>query len=229
MTGWRQEEKKMNEKNKPGYISRYRRVNAIWLAVWIVIGVAIVLTGWFIWHTRANILTVLGVLMVLPGAKRIVALIVAGRKKSVSIERCKAVEELAGDYAYANDIDSFHYTDEEPKEIEKQSVIWTDYIFTSTDKIMMLDFLVEKDGCIYIQPTPRTDDFEYLKNYLKDIIKKITNNYKVYYVHSDEELLKALKGEEVPKDLLKSEDVEERELTYQERTEVINTLKSLAV
>ncbi|MCR4605327.1 MAG: hypothetical protein K5639_04935 [Eubacterium sp.] len=209
----------MSEKNKPGYISRYRRINLIWLIVWIIIGVAIVLTGWFIWHTRANILTVLGVLMVLPGAKRIIALIAAGRKKSVSEDRIKAIEELIEGYSYAADVDTFRYEDEEGKEIEAETVFWTDYIFTSSEKIMMLDFMVEKEGFVFAQPTARTDNFEYVKKYLTDVVNNASNNYKIYFVNSDEELIKALKKKENS----------ERKISPVERLDVVSALKSLAV
>ena len=105
-----------NGKSTPGYISRIRKINIIWLLVWIVIAVAIFTTGWLIWNTRANILTVLAVLLVLPGAKRIVALVAIGRKKSVTPERCHRVETEVEPYIYAGELDIHEFEPEEPDE-----------------------------------------------------------------------------------------------------------------
>ena len=257
------------KKSNPGYIRQYRRINLIWLLVWIVIGVGIFTTGWLIWHTRANILTVLAVLSVLPGAKRIVALIAAGRKKSVSIERCHQVETEVEPYIYAGDLDIHEFEpdekssasaddssisdemDSEPKSSDDEetapeetvsddssisvemdngrgrspyeepeipwNVIFTDYIFTSTEKIMMLDFMVVTGGTIFVLPASTNQDQDYVKKYLTEGIGKWSMSFDIRFVWDDEKLLAGLKG------------LQESKVSPRERREVLEYLKSLAM
>ena len=241
----------MASKNTPGYISRYRRTNLIWLIVWVLIGVAIFTTGVVIWHTRANILTVMAVLMVLPGAKRIVALIAVGKKKSVSAERCKKVEEASEPFIYGGLLDTHEYeaeeTEDEPEEKledkpeegsesgsedaapaepgsesygEKEipwNVIFTDYVFTSTEKIMMLDFLVIMDGTVFILPSSTNQDQEYVKKYLTEGITRWSPAFDIRFVWDDEKLLSGLR------------DLSEKKAPLRDRREVIAYLQSLAM
>jgi len=228
------------KKNNPGYIRRYRRINLIWLIVWVIIGVAIFTTGWLIWHTRANILTVMAVLSVLPGAKRIVALIAAGRKKSVSLDRCRKLETEVEPFIYAGDLDLHEYEPDIDAEAEVEAdssaeaevssrkspyeepeipwnVIFTDYIFTSTEKIMMLDFMVVTGGTIFILPSSINKDQDYVKKYLTDGIKKWSTVFDIKFVWDDEKLLAGLKN------------LQESKVVSRERREVLEYLKSLAV
>ena len=244
----------MASKNTPGYISRYRKVNLIWLLVWVIIGVAIFTTGVLIWHTRANILTVLAVLMVLPGAKRIVALIALGKKKSVSAERCKNVEEAADPFIYGGTLDTHEYEpiedEDEEQEVESDhegqedsedqdepeedlstereyesygekeipwNVIFTDYVFTSTEKIMMLDFLVVTDGTVFVLPASTNQDQEYVKKYLTEGITRWSPAFDIRFVWDDEKLLSGLKSPA------------EKKVPLRDRREVIAYLQSLAM
>ncbi len=226
----------MTSKNTPGYIRRYRRINLIWLAVWVVIGIAIFITGIMLWTTRANILTVMAVLMVLPGAKRIVALVAAGKKRSVSLERCKLVEEAVGSYIYGGVLDTHEYEAEELDEDEEDkddaetedesrfsekpipwSVIFTDYIFTSTEKIMMLDFLVVTFGTVFILPSSSNQDQEYVKKYLTEGIKKWSPELDIRFVWDDKKLVDGLKN------------LNEKAAPLRDRREVIAYLQSLAM
>ena len=54
------------EKCQVGYISHQKKTDWIWLAAFVFIGIAIFLTGYFWTHTRANVFTVVAVLMVGP-------------------------------------------------------------------------------------------------------------------------------------------------------------------
>ena len=212
-----------NGKSMPGYIRRLRKNNLIWLSVWVVIGVGIFVTGWLIWHTRANLLTVLAVLAVLPGAKRIVALIAVGRKHSVSGERCRRIETAVEPYIYAGHLDIHEYepeeTDEEPEPERKAdtgepdgetepdgpaertlpmervipwNVIFTDYIFTSTEKIMMADFLVVTDEKVLVLLSSIKQDPAYVKKYLTTGIRKWSDSIAIEFVRDDDELIRKI-------------------------------------
>ena len=187
-----------------------------------------------IWHTRANLLTVLAVLMVLPGAKRIVALIAAGKKKSVSSERCHRIEAASGEYQYAGDIDLHDYEpedDDEDEDDETQkdtyrdgdepvipwNILFTDYIFTSPERVMMLEFMVVTDRKVFILMSPSERDREYVKKYLTDTIRKVSGSFEIIYVADDDDLVKKLDGLETGRKAVRG------------RLELLKTLKSLAM
>ena len=247
-------------KNTPGYINHYRKVNLIWLIVWVFIGAGIFITGLLIWETRMNLLTVLAVLMVLPGAKRIVALVAAGNRKSVAPERCRRLETAVEPYIYAGNLDLSEYEPEEiydededageavtaesvdeqadgpeeaptdevteedqpgsswtPEREIEENVIFTDYIFTSTEKVMMLDFLVVMKETVFIMPSPTNNDQDYVKNYLVKGIRNVSDQFDISFVWDDEKLINSI------------EKLHEGAAPLKDRRELIAYLKSLAV
>ena len=113
----------MYEKCTLGYLTKRKKAEILWIVFFVVLGVAIFLTGYLWSGVRANIFTVMAVLLVLPAAKHLVALIAMFCKKGVTKERYDKVKTAAG-----------------------QAVLYTDYVFTSTEKIMHLDFLLVKNG-----------------------------------------------------------------------------------
>ena len=266
-------------KNTPGYINHYRKVNLIWLIVWVFIGAGIFITGLLIWETRMNLLTVLAVLMVLPGAKRIVALVAAGNRKSVAPERCRRLETAVEPYIYAGNLDLSEYEPEEiydededageasgdsaadeadeqagepgadevteaadeqadgpeeaptdevteeeqpesrwtPEREIEENVIFTDYIFTSTEKVMMLDFLVVMKETVFIMPSPTNNDQDYVKNYLVKGIRNVSDQFDISFVWDDDKLINSI------------EKLHEGAAPLKDRRELIAYLKSLAV
>ncbi len=107
------------QKGDPGYITSRKRINLLWLLGFIVVGLIIFFVGYAITHVRANIFTVVAVLLVLPAAKRVVALVVLLPKKSIDKDRYQAM-----------------------RDITEPGILYTDYVFTSTEKIMHLDFML---------------------------------------------------------------------------------------
>lgn len=158
------------EKCCPGYISNRKKISALWLLFYVAIAAGIFLAGYFLTHTRANVFTVLAVLLVLPAAKRVVNLIVMLPKKSVPEERYHAVEKEAG-----------------------KAVILTDYVFSSTEKIMHLDFVVIKNGNVMAVVAPSNQDVEYMKKYFTDCVHKAASSYHTAFFETDEQLIKRLK------------------------------------
>lgn len=154
------------EKGKQGYISSRKKIDFLWLLGFILLGIGIFLAGYFFTHVRANIFTVLAVLMVLPAAKRVVALVVLLPKKGVSPERYEKLQPFV-----------------EP------GTLYADYVFTSTEKIMHLDFLLIKNGNVMGVLAPSRQDVVYLKKYLEDCVHKVAPNYHVKVFASDEELI----------------------------------------
>lgn len=174
------------EKGAFGYIKKRKQADLLWLLLFVLLGVGIFLVGYFLTHVRANIFTVLSVLMVLPAAKHIVALIVLLPRKGVSKERYEKIREL-----------------------KENGTLFADYIFTSTEKIMHLDFLLVKNGNVLGVTAASRQDVEYMKKYLADCVKKTASGYHVRIFATDEELISHLQhltkteaGEEQEKALL---------------------------
>lgn len=155
------------EKGKQGYIKKRKQWELLCLLLFVILGVCIFLAGYFLTHVRANIFTVLSVLLVLPAAKRIVALIVLMPRKGVNQKRYEKINQ---------------YTE--------NGTLYADYIFTSTDKIMHLDFLMVKNGNVLGVVASSRQDQGYIKKYLTDCVKKTASGYHVRLFDSDEELIR---------------------------------------
>ena len=158
------------EKGNPGYIRSRKKLDLICLLLFVVLGIAIFLSGYYITRTRANIFTVLAVLMVLPGAKRAVALFVMLPRRSVDRERYEKIKNEVGD-----------------------GTLYCEYVFTSTEKIMHLDFLLVKNGNVLGVIAPSRQDIDYLKKYLPESVNKISDHYHVKLFDNDEEFLGQVK------------------------------------
>lgn len=177
----------MVDKCEFGYIKNQKKINIIWLFVFVLIGVAIFVCGYLLTRTRANIFTVIAVLMVLPAAKRVVALVVMMPRKGVDRERYEKVSQAAGG-----------------------DILFTDYVFTSSEKIMHLDFLLIKNGNVLGVTAPSRQDVEYMKKYLTDSVHKAASEFHIKVFGSDEEMLRYLdKLTQVEADQERTEKVRE--------------------
>ena len=155
------------DKCELGYIAKKKKISFLWLMVSVLIGVAIFLIGYFWTHTRANIFTVFAVLLVLPAAKRVVNLVVMLPKKGVSAERYARMEKEAG-----------------------EAVILTDYVFSSTEKIMHLDFVVLKNCNVIAVVAGSEQDVEYMKKYFTDCVHRFASDFHVRFFEKDDEAIK---------------------------------------
>lgn len=180
-------------KCEPGYISNQKKKNSLLLLMWVAIGIAIFIGGYMFLHTRANIFTVLAVLMVLPGAKRIVALVVFLKKKGVTNEQFEAVSN------------------------KTRGLVLTDYVFTSTERVMHLDFVVIENDYVYAKMSDTTkQDVEHMKKYFTDSVHGVGDFYKVKFVDTQNSLEK-----NIGKDIV--EDFSEK------NKELFDLLRTLAV
>lgn len=168
-------EKWKGTKCEPGYIHRQKRFQTIMLLVFIAVGIGLFLIGYLATGTRANVFTVLAILMVLPGAKRVIALVVMLPRQSVVQERYDRMR----------------------KTLPPDAVLLTDYVFTSSEKIMNLDFVIIKDHDVigiqssYGNSRSRTNGMkDYMKNYLQKGIAGVAEGYRVKLYDSDESFYK---------------------------------------
>lgn len=196
-------------KCEPGYIHRQKRFQGVMLLVFVAVGAALFLTGYLLTGTRANVFTVLAVLMVLPAAKRVIALVVMLPRQSVGKERYDRLRET----------------------VSADVVILADYVFTSPDKIMNLDFVIiegrDVTGIWSAYESGRTRPGErkaYMKEYLEKGIAGVAEGYRVRIFDSDECFYKQYTGGEHGDARTGTEAVPAEELA-----EVVKYLKILAV
>lgn len=151
-----------------GYIDRQKVFQGVMLLLYIAIGIGIFLLGLFITGVRANVFTVLAILMVLPGAKRVIALVVMLPRKSVDRERY----------------------DKMTAALSPEGVLLTDYVFTSSDKIMHFDFVVVQGKNIMGIPGSARQDVKYMTQYLQKGVDETASGYRVRTFASDDEFFK---------------------------------------
>lgn len=190
-------------KCEPGYIEKQKRFQAVMLLVFAAIGIGLFLIGYLATGTRVNVFTVLAILMVLPGAKRVIALVVMVPRRSVEQGRYDRMKEA----------------------ISPDAVLLTDYVFTSSEKIMNLDFVIVEGrvvtGIRSVNERRRDAGIgKYMKDYLSKGIAGVADGYRVNILDSDEAFYRQYEraGRSVDTDVL--DDAQ---------AEVVKFLKILAV
>ncbi len=151
-----------------GYIQKQKVFQSLMLLLFVAVGVGLFVAGLLITGTRANIFTVLGILMVLPAAKRIIALVVMVPRKSV---------------------DKVRY-DQMRQTVAEEGILYTDYVFTSPDKIMSFDFLIIQNQNVMGILSEKKQDEAYILDYLKKSVESQASGYQVKLFSSDEEFYK---------------------------------------
>lgn len=186
-----------------GYISKQKIYQSLMLLLFIAAGAGLFLVGLLITGTRANVFTVLGILMVLPGAKRVIALVVMVPHHSVEKERYDKMRAA----------------------ISKEAVLLTDYVFTSTEKIMSLDFVVVENKNVIGILDGKKQDVTYIVDYLKKGIMGKASDYKVKILASDDEFYRFYKKMAAGQE----KNLQEDEKQQKRKEEVVQYLKVLAV
>lgn len=186
-----------------GYIGKQKIYQSLMLALFIAAGTGLFLVGFLITGTRANVFTVLGILMVLPGAKRVIALVVMVPHHSVEKERYDKMKSV----------------------LSEEAVLLTDYVFTSSDKIMSLDFVVVVNKNVIGILDGKKQDVTYITDYLKKSVVGKEPDYKVIILASDKEFYQFYHRMMAGDETLRKED----EAQKMKKDNVVNYLKVLAV
>lgn len=198
------------------YIIRKKQKYVKRLVLYILIGVAIFLFGYFMNKcTVNNIFTVLAILMVLPGAKAFVALVVFWPFQSVSKERYEKVyEAVSNGYEHRASIEEVKVDTVVEKDVCN---LLTDVVFTSPEKIMNMDFLVIRERQVLGLVGKEKQKVSYMEQYIKDGLKSRGLPYDFKLYENEEKFLKALK---IPRGV---------DCEAEERTKVVEYLTSLIV
>lgn len=182
------------------FINKKKKRYGLKVLTYLLLGLAIFLFGYLVnkGSTR-NLFSVLAVLMVLPGAKALVAFIVFTPYKSQEEKDYKQVYE-----AVCKAFD-------EPNALEQVMVdtivkegvcnLYTDVVFTSPEKVMYLPYLVIKEQEIICLVDSEDKNKEYIKGYLHDGLKARQLPFSLKVFEQKEKFLKQIqmrgtKGEE---------------------------------
>jgi len=133
------------EKGTFGYIKKNKRRQMGLVILMFVIAVAMFITGLIVnKNDKANLLTALAILMVLPAAKFLTLYIVMFPYKSVSKERYEKVKAKVND----------------------NIIVMTDMVITSTQRSMNLDFILITDNQVLCLLGKAKQDVKYIEGYL---------------------------------------------------------------
>ncbi|MDO5522161.1 MAG: hypothetical protein Q4G58_16825 [bacterium] len=186
--------KKQQKKKKPimpgafGYIAAKKKSYLCKVGIYAAIGIAIFVFGLLVnKFDHKNIFTILAILMVLPAAKALVAVIVFVRYKSVPFGRYQAVFE-----ATTANLASYHSLEEvkvSTNVINSKVTLLTDVVFTSVDKVMNLDFLLLTEHGVYGLIGKEDQDISYMTTYLKDTLKEHHNSCEVKLTEKEDKFL----------------------------------------
>lgn len=185
-----------------GYIQKQKIFQSLMLLLFVAVGVGLFLTGLLITGTRANIFTVLGILMVLPAAKRIISLVVMVPRRSVDKDRYDRMRET----------------------VAEEGILYTDYVFTSPDKIMSFDFLIIQNQNVMGILSEKKQEEAYILDYLQKGVDSQASGYQVKLFSSDEKFYKYYHR------LTEGSSKQERDEEYMARQDKVSEyLKILAV
>lgn len=179
-----------------GYLAA--RKKRAWLGVlaMVVLGVSIFVLGLLLNKmSNRNIFTVIAVLFVLPGARFLVGAIITFPYKSVEKER---YEKVRG-------------------ELPENTLLMTDMVITSSEKIMHLDFVVVGNGQVIALMGQGKQELGYVRKYLTTGVKNWGTGYHVRVFDKEKAFLAELAKMEV------------KEVDREEEEKVISFLRALIV
>ena len=183
-------------KGELGYITGQKKWHALMLLVYILIGIGIFFLGYFLNHgNKANVFTVLAILTVLPATKRIVAIVVLFPYHSEKKERWDEIKAFLGEHA----------------------TLLTDYVFTSSDNVMHLSFVVVDRGNVIGVMDDKKQRIDTTGSYFRKSVCNFGPNYNVHLVKSVDELKKMYS------------EIEAREGAEAQEEAVLNLIRSLGV
>ncbi len=174
------------------YIERKKKAYILKTLLYVAIGVAIYVTGLCLNRFQSNnIFTVLAILMVLPAAKALVAIVVFWPCRSVSYDRIhKVYQILKENYSSIESEDTVLF---QPDVIEDELNVYFDMVYTSSEKVMNLDVLVITTRRILGLMGREKQKLTTLQTHMQDNLEKRGLSFGVKIFDKEEAFLKALK------------------------------------
>ena len=209
------------DKGSYRYITRKKKEYILKVLLCTFIGLAIYVLGLCLNRFQSdNLFTLIAILMVLPGAKALVALAVFWPFRSVSEDRGqKVLNVLAKNYPDLPPETSFRRL---PHIIEGKLSVYLDMVFTSSEKVMNLDVLVITSTRMLGLVGKQKQNLTYLNAHLQDSMVKRGLAFGVKVYEKEEDFIKALKE-------LRPDSPEMEEKNKQDRKSVIEFIEVLIV
>ncbi len=193
-----------------GYINKKRNQQLLFALLMGVIAIAIYVGGYIAsGYKRSDICLVLAILMALPGAKFLTTFIVLIPFRTPSKE------------AYDQCLTILKEKGIQSGEGKGQGELWSDYVFSSPEKVMNLNFLFINDGYVLGELGKEGQKFSDIQEYLTKGVRNWGNDYMVKICNTHEEFLRALKSIKLPQG--------EEDGNQDEKEKVIAHLLSLIV
>lgn len=162
----------MPKKGFRGYFKKKKLKTAAFFLILVAIGLIMVATGFAATHTKKNLLTVFGILFVLPAAKYLTVLITMLPYKEMPEPLYNRFHRLLPDGA----------------------VEYSDLVFTSSEKIMHLDYLVcYRDDLIAYSSDDKKND-EKICSYFTESLSKRGTYVHMHIFHDAESTENRLSG-----------------------------------
>lgn len=210
-----------NYKGAYQYITRKKKAYVLKTVLYVCIGIAIYVLGLCLNKFQSsNIFTIFAILMVLPGAKAFVAIVVFWPFRSVEYDRVHQVYE-----ALKEQFPEMEAEDKVlrlPEAIDGKLNVYMDMVFTSTQKVMNLDFFIVTESRMIGLMGNQKQKLSYVQSYLGDCMKNRELPFGVKIYEKEEAFLKAIKE-------LKVSDVEMDEKSKKDREEAIDFIEASIV
>jgi len=173
------------EKGTFGYIKKNKRRQMGLVILMFIIAVAMFVTGLIVnKNDKANLLTALAILMVLPAAKFLTLYIVLFPYKSVSKERYEKVKS----------------------KLSENIIMMTDMVITSTQKSMNLDFILITDNQVLCLLGKAKQDVKYIEDYLmKTIATTRADSFTVKVFTDEKKFMDCIPERNIEKSVLQEE------------------------
>ncbi len=210
-----------NYKGSYQYITRKKKAYILKTLMYIGIGIAIYVLGLCLNKFQSNnVFTILAILMVLPGAKALVAVVVFWPFASVTKDRVHTVyESLKTNFSDIAEEDTVRCI---PEAIDGRLNVYIDMVFTSPEKVMNLDFLVITGSRMIGLQGRKKPALSVLQTYIHDSLTKRGLSFGVKLYDNEEAFLKALKG-------LRPESLESENNSKKDRDEAIEFIEAIIV
>lgn len=169
----RNSRKEKIQRGSYGYIRNKKQKKIIGLVVLLILAAAIFIVGLFLnKFSKANIFTVIAILVVLPWAKVLTAYIVLFPYRTPARDKYDKIKQFETDGLR----------------------IYSDLVITSEEKVMNLDFLVIGSQKVYGVLGKDKQDLTYINQYLKKGISNQTNGLDVKVVKDFKQFCTLVKG-----------------------------------
>lgn len=176
-------------KGEKGYISQVKKRSVIISALCLAWALALFIAGLFIFDSRANILTIVAAVLIIPFSQFVTHYILFAKFKSVSDELVEKVENTA----------------------KPGSIMYVDTVITSTERAMNLCFIIITGEKLIALDCAGDKKYEKTRDYIRELVKKKGYSYKVIVEQDEEKFFRELRNSDSVLDIKFANDDEKEE------------------